>query len=294
MPIARLIADPDGLSARLDAAIATLSESGIDVARAAMLEAGRPVVELIAVGGDGPALLRALDSHITPADMLVSDAPFRHPQLFVSDMDSTMIGQECIDELADFAGVKDRVADITERTMAGELDFAGALRERVALLEGLDESAIDQCLAERIRPMAGARHLLAALKATGCRCVLVTGGFHHFADAVAADLGFDHVVANRLGVADGKLTGKVVGPVCDSATKRETLEAEAAQIGAGATTLAMGDGANDIPMLEAATYGIAYHAKAKARSAADGWIERGDLASVIELLDLPSGNASPA
>ncbi|WJY18374.1 phosphoserine phosphatase SerB [Alteriqipengyuania flavescens] len=294
MPIARLIADMDGLSARLDAALAELEASGIKVARAGLLDANGEVVQIAATGGDAAQMRSVIDKSFGSADVLVADEPIAAPQLFVSDMDSTMIGQECIDELADFAGVKDRVAAITERAMAGELDFAGALRERVALLEGLDESAIAQCLEERIRPMGGARTLLAGLKARGCRCVLVTGGFHHFADPVAEMLGFDRVVANRLGVAGGKLTGEVVGPICDSATKRDTLEEEAAAIGDAAITLAMGDGANDIPMLEAATYGIAYHAKAKARAAADGWIERGDLTNALALLGLSQHDGANA
>lgn len=198
-----------------------------------------------------------------------------------------MIGQECIDELADFAGIKDQIAAITERAMQGELDFEGALRERVLLLRELSEGAIAECLATRIAPMPGARTLVATLKAKGCRTVLVTGGFHQFADPVAEQLGFDRVVGNRLDIADGRLTGGLVGPITDSSVKRAVLLEEMAQLGTGATSLATGDGANDIPMLEAATYGIAYRAKPKARAAADGWIDRGDLTSVLQLLGVP-------
>ena len=217
-------------------------------------------------------------------DALVSATPPRVPELFISDMDSTIIGQECIDELADFAGIKPQIAAITEAAMRGELDFRAALAERVALLKGLPADAIDRCLAERIRPMAGAATLVATLKAHGTRCVLVTGGFHQFAGPVAAMLGFDHVVANRLDVANGHLTGLLAGPICDSTTKLETLRAEVATLGAGATSLATGDGANDIPMIAAATWGVAYHAKPKAKAAADGWIDHGDLTSVLHLL----------
>jgi phosphoserine phosphatase len=201
-------------------------------------------------------------------------------------MDSTMIGQECIDELADFAGIKPQIAAITERAMLGELDFGEALRERVRLLAGLDEGAIRQCLDERITPVGGARTLVETLKARGCRTVLVTGGFHHFADPVAEMLGFDHVVANRLEIAQGKLTGGLVGPITDSAVKKATLIAEMARLGEGAVSLATGDGANDIPMFEAATYAIAYRAKPKAREAANGWIDRGDLTAVLRLLGI--------
>lgn len=286
MPIARLIAEQHGLSVKLDAATAELGRAGIKIARAGLLEARSTVIQISAVGGDAAGMRAILDQHFSPSDMLVTDQPIAVPQIFISDMDSTIIGQECIDELADFAGVKDQVAQITERAMVGELDFSAALRERVALLEGLDESAIGDCLDQRIRPTPGARSLIHALKANGCRCILVTGGFHHFADAVAKQLGFDLVVGNRLGVEGGKLTGKVVGRICDSETKRKTLDQEAVRIGDHVVSLAMGDGANDIPMLQTATYGMAYHAKAKARAAADGWIERGDLTAMIDLLDL--------
>lgn len=201
-----------------------------------------------------------------------------------------MIGQECIDELADFAGLKDQVASITEKAMRGELDFASALSERVGLLEGLEESAIDRCLAERIVPVSGARALVQSLKAKGCRTVLVTGGFHHFADRVAEQIGFERVVGNRLGVSEGKLTGQLAGPISDASTKEATLREEAEQLGEGATILAMGDGANDIPMIQAAHHGIAYRAKPVARDASDGWIERGDLTSVLKLFAIPASD----
>ena len=285
--IARLIAEPAGLETRLDAASAALEAEGLRIAGAAMLDFCGDVLQLSLPEGDPAVLRRVLDEHFAPADLLVSDREIGIPRLFVSDMDSTMIGQECIDELADFAGLKDQVAAITERAMQGELDFASALTERVRLLGGLGEDAIATCLTERIRPMEGARTLVATLKAHGCRTVLVTGGFHHFADPVAEQIGFERVVANRLAVADGKLTGALVGGITDSAVKRQVLLDEANALEHGVATMAMGDGANDIPMLEAATWGIAYHAKPKARAAADGWIDRGDLTSVLSLLGIP-------
>lgn len=287
MLIARLIADPLGLETRLDAATAALASEGMRVAAAGMLDHCADVLQITLPEGDAAVLRRVLDAHFAPANLLVSSREIAVPALFVSDMDSTMIGQECIDELADFAGLKARVAAITERAMQGELDFASALAERVGLLAELDEAAIEACLAERVRPSPGAGTLVATLKSLGCRTVLVTGGFHHFADAVAAQLGFDRVVANRLAVAGGKLTGALSGAITDSATKRQVLQDEMARLGAEATSLAMGDGANDVPLLQAATWGVAYRAKPAARAAADGWLERGDLTAMLELLGIP-------
>ena len=257
------------------------------VAAAVMLDFCGDVLQIMLPEGDPVALRRVLDAHFAPSDLLVSAREIEVPRLFVSDMDSTMIGQECIDELADFAGLKDKVAAITERAMQGELDFASALNERVGLLAGMPEDTIETCLAERIRPVEGARTLVATLKAKGCRTVLVTGGFHHFADPVAAQIGFEQVVGNRLAVADGKLTGALSGAIVDSSVKQRVLLEETAALGDAVPSLATGDGANDIPMIEAATWGIAYGAKPKARAAADGWVDRGDLTAILSLLGIP-------
>lgn len=257
------------------------------LAAVALPDEGHDLLELRCEGRDPHALLDILDAVFAPAAMLVSKGAITLPALFVSDMDSTMIGQECIDELADYAGMKDRIAAITERAMQGELDFGAALRERVALLEGLDEGAIHACLAERITAAPGAKALVATLAALGTRTVLVTGGFHHFADPVADMLGFHRVVGNRLGVEGGKLTGGLVGPITDSAVKAAVLREEIAAMGEGAHSLATGDGANDIPMILAATYGFAYRAKPKARAAANGRVDRGDLTAVLTLLGVP-------
>jgi len=285
--IARLIADPQALSASLDAATAALEREGMRIAMAQMLDFCSDVLQLSLPDGD-PAVLRAvLDEHFRPSDLLVSDEEFTVPHLFVSDMDSTMIGQECIDELADFAGIKPQIAEITERAMQGELDFESALRERVMLLRDLSEGAIAECLSTRIAPMPGARVLVETLKSKGCRTVLVTGGFHQFADPVAELLGFERVVGNRLAVEGGLLTGGLVGAITDSGVKKAVLLEEMAGLGEGAVSLATGDGANDIPMLEAATYGIAYRAKPKARAAANGWVDRGDLTAILHLLHIP-------
>lgn len=244
------------------------------------------LVQVETFSGSSRLLRAALDEHFPGTDGLMADERIALPQLFVSDMDSTMIGQECIDELADYAGIKPQIAEITERAMQGELDFESALRERVALLAGLDEGAIQRCLDERIRPNAGARVLVETLKAQGCKTVLVTGGFHHFADPVAEAIGFERVIGNRLAVADGALTGGLSGPIVDSSVKKAVLLEELSAKGAGTVSLAAGDGANDIPMIEAAHYGVAYHAKPKARAAANCWIDRGDLTSILILLGI--------
>ena len=287
MLIARLIADPASLETRLDAALRALAAADMPVAAAVMLDHWSEVLQLTLPHGDPAVLRRVIEQSFGACDAIVTDRDFRIPDLFVSDMDSTMIGQECIDELADFAGIKPQIAAITERAMQGELEFASALRERVALLAGLDEAVIATCLAERIAPMPGARTLVATLKHHGCRTVLVTGGFHQFADPVAEDIGFERVVGNRLAVSEGLLAGTLVGGISDSSTKADVLTGEMARLGDDAVSLATGDGANDIPMLKAATYGVAYHAKPKAREAANGWIDRGDLTSILKLLEIP-------
>jgi len=285
--IARLIADLATLDRRVDAATAALEAAGMPIAEAVMLDHWSEVLQLVLPGDDIATLRRVIDECFAPSDAIVATEPFLVPNLFVSDMDSTMIGQECIDELADYAGIKPQVAAITERAMQGELDFESALRERVGLLSELDETAITQCLAERIVPMDGARTLVATLKDHGCRTVLVTGGFHHFADPVAKAIGFERVIGNRLEVHQGKLTGGLVGAITGSAAKEAALREEMARLGDNAVSLATGDGANDIPMLAAATYGVAFRAKPKAHAAANGWIDRGDLTSILKLLEIP-------
>lgn len=286
MLIARLIADTAALETRLDAFAADLATRGMAMADAQLLDAGSDVLEITTPGDDMAMFRAALDAHFSPSDAIVATDTITVPQVFVSDMDSTMIGQECIDELADYAGIKPQIAAITERAMQGELDFESALRERVGLLAGLDEGAIRQCLDERIRPNPGASTLVETLKALGCRTVLVTGGFHHFADEVAAQIGFERVIGNRLEVTGGKLSGGLIGAICGSAAKQAVLEEEIALLGDHVVSMAAGDGANDIPMLQAATYGMAYYAKPKARLAANGWVDHGDLTALLKLLGI--------
>ena len=212
-------------------------------------------------------------------------APVR---LFVADMDSTMIGQECIDELAEYAGFKDEVADITERAMHGELDFAHALEERVALLEGLDQAVLAECLTARIRPNPGAATLIATLKRRGITTVLVSGGFTHFVEPIARQLGFDRLNANLLGVEDGKLTGRTIGNTVDAAAKRRFAEEILGSRGLPSESLvAIGDGANDVPLIELAGLGVGYRPKPALAKAADGLIRHHDLTALLWMLGIP-------
>lgn len=217
-----------------------------------------------------------------PVDVIVQPVATRAKKLLISDMDSTMIGQECIDELAAVHDLKPRVAAITERAMRGELDFAEALTERVALLADIPESSIGQLLESVITLSPGAATLVATLKAHGVRTVLVSGGFTQFAGPIAARLGMDASFANRLIVADGLLTGAVAQPILGADAKRERLlsECEALSI-APEAALALGDGANDLAMIERAGLGLAYRAKPKVAAAADAEIRHADLTAVL-------------
>ena len=212
----------------------------------------------------------------------------REKRLLVADMDSTMIGQECIDELADYAGVKPEVADITERAMQGELDFAGALKERVALLQGLEAAVINQCLAERIRPNAGAEALVRTMRSRGAMTVLVSGGFTAFVAPIAGRIGFERFEANVLGVYDGRLTGVTEGRIVDSRRKHDALSEARDQLGlAAGETMAIGDGANDIPMVEEAGLGIAYRAKAALAAVADALLDHHGLDALLWAQGIP-------
>jgi phosphoserine phosphatase len=216
-------------------------------------------------------------------DVVVQLASERRKALFLTDMDSTMIGQECIDELADYVGVKKRVAAITERAMRGEIEFAPALRERVALLKGLPASVVDDVIADRIRLTPGARTLVATMRKNGAYTCLVTGGFSLFTARIAAMLGFDENRANTLILdADGRLTGEVAEPIFGRESKLATLIELTRRLGlAPDATLAAGDGANDIAMIQAAGLGVAYHAKPKVAQAAAARIDHGDLTALL-------------
>jgi phosphoserine phosphatase len=215
----------------------------------------------------------------------------RRKRLFLADMDATMVAEETLDELAGYAGIKDKIAAITARAMNGELDFRAALRERVALLEGLPLAALAETAA-KVTFNPGAQVLIKTLKAHGVHCVLVSGGFTYFTERVAATLGFDEHHGNRLDVAgDGpgaSLSGRVVEPILDKSFKRACLAATAARLGIPmAETVAIGDGANDLPMLEAAGLGIGWRPKRVLRDALANHIVLGGLETLLYALGLP-------
>ncbi len=217
-----------------------------------------------------------------PIDVVVQPRIDRRKKLFLADMDSTMIGQECVDELADFAGLKAHVAAITERAMRGEIAFEPALRERVALLKGLPVSAVDEVLKQRITLTPGGRELVATMRAHGGYTCLISGGFTLFTNAVAAMIGFHENRANELKVADGKLTGEVAEPILGRAAKLATLiELRESFDLDNLDTLVVGDGANDLGMIEEAGLGIAYHAKPAVAAAAAARIDHGDLTALL-------------
>ena len=217
-----------------------------------------------------------------PIDIVVQPRANRRKKLFLADMDSTMIGQECIDELADFAGLKAHVAGITERAMRGEIEFEPALRERVALLRGLPVGVIDDVLKTRITATPGGRELVMTMRAHGAYTCLISGGFSLFTNAVAEMIGFQENRANELLVTDGKLTGEVREPILGRAAKLATLiELREAFDVDEIDTMVTGDGANDLGMIEAAGLGIAYHAKPAVAAAAAARIDHGDLTALL-------------
>jgi phosphoserine phosphatase len=217
-----------------------------------------------------------------PIDIVVQPRANRRKKLFLADMDSTMIGQECIDELADFAGLKAQVAAITERAMRGEIEFEPALRERVALLKGLPVGVVDEVLASRITLTPGGRELVATMRAHGAYTCLVSGGFTLFSSRIAEMIGFQENRANELLVEDGKLSGQVAEPILGRAAKLATLTdlRESFDID-DIDTLVVGDGANDLAMIQNAGLGVAYHAKPAVAAAASARIDYGDLTALL-------------
>ena len=287
--VATLISNP---------AAPSLDAAAIERARRALPSAEAPIWLELGIAADIPftggrentqaADTRALTEHVraalaAPIDVLLQPASGRRKRLFLADMDSTMIGQECIDELADYVGVKPQVAAITERAMRGEIEFAPALRERVALLKGLPASVAEKVIAERIRLTPGARTLVATLRKNGVFTCLVTGGFTLFTERVAAMIGFHENRANTLVVdASGRLTGGVMEPIFGREAKLATLIELRRRLGiAPDATLVAGDGANDIAMIQAAGLGVAYRAKPNVAKAAAARVDHGDLTALL-------------
>jgi phosphoserine phosphatase len=274
--------DADALQAALPAALD------------AVVAAGRPVSDTVILGegaadilveGEGPEALRAHAKRALErqdVDFCVQPAEGRRKRLLIADMDSTIIGCECLDELADFAGLKDEIAAITARAMAGEIAFEGALRERVGRLKGLGLDALRRTYEERVRLNPGARTLVRTMSAHGARCVLVSGGFDYFTSRVAQAAGFAANRANRL-IDDGeRLTGEVGEPILGREAKLEALRQEAAALGLELSqTLAIGDGANDLAMIEAAGLGVAYRAKPVVAAQADAGVDHADLTALL-------------
>lgn len=246
------------------------TEKAIDIAFAGNIDAARDA-------------LRSLESQ---ADIIVQPASNRRKMLLVSDMDSTIITIECIDELADYAGIKAEIAEITERAMQGQLDFEGALRARVALLKGLHRATIQQCIDERVRLTPGADIMLRTMRSWGAHGLLVSGGFTDFVAAVVDMAGFDSMAANRLGISGEYLDGTVDGEIVDAREKARQLHQACQQLGLPSElVLAAGDGANDILMVEAAIegggIGAAYRAKAALEVKANFAIRHNDLTALL-------------
>ncbi len=281
--VATLICDPNNPA---------LDSTVLDGARAILPNAGVPRWLFDEVAADIPFdssedagliadRLRAARDDL-PIDIVVQPASTRRKKLFLADMDSTMIGQECIDELADFAGLKVRVAAITERAMRGEIAFEPALRERVALLKGLPLGVIDEVLEKRITLTPGGRELVATMRKHGAYTCLVSGGFTLFTGPVADRLGFAENRGNRLLSADGRLTGEVAEPILGREAKLATLlELREADDIDAIDALVVGDGANDLGMIQAAGLGVAYHAKPAVAAAAAARIDFSDLTALL-------------
>lgn len=282
--VATLVSNP-AAPALTDALIARAAQAA-GAQRTETLDAGiaADLFFEAADGRDGRALAdvvrTALDG--APVDVIAQPADGRRKHLFLADMDSTMIGQECIDELADFVGLKEKVSAITERAMRGELAFEPALRERVSLLAGLDVSVIATIIADRITLTPGGRELVMTMRANGAYTALVSGGFTLFTGPVSQALGFEEHRSNILLTEDGKLAGRVQEPILGKEAKLASLvELRDARGLSKSATMAVGDGANDLAMLGEAGLGLAFRAKPAVAAAAHARIDHADLTALL-------------
>lgn len=267
----------------VDPAAVERAAAALSAAATIWLEPG--VAADLVLPGDNAATIRAQLREIlddAPVDIIVQPVEGRRKRLLIADMDSTMIGQECIDELAAEVGLKEHVAAITERAMRGEIAFEPALRERVALLKGLPEGIATKVIAERITLTPGATTLIRTFRANGGHTALVSGGFTMFTRPIAEMIGFHETHANILGIADGALDGTVADPILGQDTKRMHLKRLTSEKGfAASETIAVGDGANDLAMIEAAGIGVAYHAKPAVAARAPAVVDHADLTALL-------------
>mgnify|MGYP002619560661 FL=1 len=282
--VATLISDPKARA--LDPSVANMAAGCVDASRIEWLAPGIACDICLPEGIDAQQAEEALRAALAgfPLDIALQQAEGRKKKMLIADMDSTMIEQECIDELADEIGIKDHVAVITRRAMNGEIAFEPALRERVALLKGLELAVVDRVIAHRIRLASGGRELVATMNAAGAHTVLVSGGFDVFTGPVAAKLGFRDHRANRLIVEEGRLAGTVAEPILGRKAKADALMAISAERNIEPSeVIAVGDGANDLDMLRLAGAGVALHAKPSVAAEARLRIDHGDLTALLYL-----------
>ncbi|MEH6496877.1 MAG: phosphoserine phosphatase SerB [Pseudomonas marincola] len=281
MTVLTLVADPSDLSS---------FSSIVTAARARLTALGATDLDLkwlkedvaVDIEFNGTISKDDLSATVEAADYCLQPSEDRRKKLLLADMDSTIITVECIDELADFAGIKDAVSEITERAMRGELDFDEAFRSRVAMLKGLKESTLEETFDQRVVPTSGARTLIQTMKANGAYSALVSGGFTYFTRRIRDIVGFDMQEANELLFENGELTGLAAEPILNSQAKLKNLNRLLAEKEiTRSQSVAIGDGANDIPMIDAAGLGVSFHAKPAAEAAADASIRFGDLTTLL-------------
>lgn len=273
----------------VDTMAQALSTQGFTVLREEWLKPGVAVDVSVSSPRGGEDIYAAIRAVLgeRAIDVIVQPAPKRKYKLLAADMESTLITCECLDELAEYAGIKDKISAITARAMNGEIDFEDALTQRVALLAGLPESTLQEVFDQKVKLMPGAKALVSAMKKNGAYTLLVSGGFDFYTERVKNMLGLDEARGNRLEIENGKLTGRVTPPILGKEAKLQALLETCDRLGiATVEALAIGDGANDLPMLLAAGLGVAYRAKPSVRAQAEARINYCDLSSLIHAIGL--------